>query len=174
MEILRTLDAVLIRIIHPILIVVGLSVATLLAVGIFSRAILGAPIFGLEELMLMGIMWFYMLGAALASREKSHLSADFVKVMTNNRKIWKIAALVSTAISLFVAIMFVTWAWDLASWGIEKGQSTPVFGLPWWISQSSLFVASILFVAYLTRDLIQEIRGTGAADDPETTETEAL
>lgn len=173
MEILRTLDALLIRIIHPILIVVGLSVATLLAVGIFSRAILGAPIFGLEELMLIGIMWFYMLGAALASRERSHLSADFIKVMTRNQKIWKVAGIASTAISLLVACMFVTWAWDLASWGVKKGQSTPVFGIPWWISQSSLFVASILFVIYLTRDLIQEILGTTPTDDRETSETEA-
>ena len=172
MLLLRKLDLLLVRIIHPILIFVGLSVATLLAAGIFSRAVLGTPIFGLEELMLIGIMWFYMLGAALASRDKAHLSADFVKVMTKNPKIWRLASITSTVISLFIANMFVTWAWDLFSWGFKKGQSTPVFSIPWWISQSSLFFASILFVIYLVRDLIQEI--TGSSDTNNTTSTEEI
>lgn len=173
MGLLRTLDGILIRVIHPILVTVGLAVALMLAVGIFSRAVLGAPIFGLEELMLIGIMWFYMLGAALASRERSHLSADFVKVLSGNPKVWRAAALISTAISLFIAIMFVTWAWDLFSWGVKKGQSTPVFGIPWWISQSSLFVASILFVLYLTRDLVNEITGKRTSDETNTSKSEA-
>ncbi|WP_420586098.1 TRAP transporter small permease [Ruegeria sp.] len=168
MGVLRALDGLLIRIIHPILIFVGLAVALMLTVGIVSRALLGAPIFGLEELMLLGIMWFYMLGAALASRERSHLSADFVKVLSNNPKVWRVAAIVSTAISLVVAIMFVTWSWDLFAWGVEKGQATPVFNIPWWVSQSSLFFASILFVIYLTRDLILEITGKSNKDlDPD-------
>lgn len=70
--------------------------------------------------MLIEIMWFHMLGAALASRERSHLSADFVKVLSKNPKVWRAAALISTAISLFIAIMFVTWAWDLFSWAFKK------------------------------------------------------
>lgn len=158
MGLLRMLDGLLLRIIQPIVIFIGLSVAFMLAIGIFSRAVLGSPIFGLEELMLLGIMWFYMLGAALASRERSHLSADFVKVMSSNPKIWRLAAVFSSAISLIVAAMFVTWAWDLFSWGWQKGQTTPVFGIPWWVSQSSLFAASLCFVAYLARDLVNDIK----------------
>lgn len=174
MNLLRFLDGLVIKIIHPIVILIGLKVAFMLAIGIFSRAILGAPIFGLEELMLMGIMWFYMLGAALASREKSHLSADFVKVISKNPKVWRMASIAATVISLFVAVMFVTWAWDFFFWGFTKGQSTPVFGIPWWISQSSLFVASILFVAYLSRDLVQELRGVDTEIKNNITKTEDM
>ncbi|WP_404405198.1 TRAP transporter small permease [Pelagibacterium halotolerans] len=159
MQFLKTLDAIVVRIIQPILIVVGLLVAALLTVGIFSRVVLKTPIFGLEEIMLLSIMWFYMLGAALASRDRSHLAADFVRVLSKNPKVWRAASIVSTAISLGVAIMFVTWAWSLFSFGLERGQATPVFAIPWWVSQSSMFVASILFVIYLTRDLILEITG---------------
>lgn len=158
MALLKMLDTLLLRIIQPIVIAIGLAVAIMLFVGIVSRAVFGSPIFGLEEIMLLGIMWFYMLGASLASRERSHLSADFVKVLSKNPKVWRVAALLSTGISLIVAILFSTWAWDLFSWGLEKGQSTPVFNIPWWISQSSLFVASVLFVIYLTRDLYNEIK----------------
>lgn len=172
MALLRALDGLLVRIIHPILIFVGLAVAVILVVGILSRTVLGSPIFGLEEIMLIGIMWFYMLGAALASRERSHLSADFVKVISKNPVIWRSASILSTVISLFVAIMFVTWSWDLFSWALQKGQSTPVFAIPWWVSQSSLFVAALLFVVYLVRDLFQEITGLRGEDRTDTTGTE--
>lgn len=159
LHILKSADRVLVRLIQPILIAVGLLVAVLLAVGIFSRAFLNAPIFGLEEIMLLAIMWFYMLGASLASRERSHLTADFVGVVSSNPKVIRGAAILSTAISLLAAVMFVRWSWSLLAFGLERGQSTPVFGIPWWVSQSSLFVASVLFVIYLVRDLVLEISG---------------
>ncbi|WP_265516864.1 TRAP transporter small permease [Nitratireductor luteus] len=158
MQMLKTVDALLVRVIHPILIVIGLAVALMLVVGILTR-VFGAPVFGLEEIMLLAVMWFYMLGAALASRERSHLSADFVRVISKNPKVWRVAALFSTAVSLGIAVLFSTWAWALFSFGLERGQSTPVFGIPWWTSQSSLFFASLLFIVYLVRDLLHEIRG---------------
>ncbi|WP_138471534.1 TRAP transporter small permease [Poseidonocella sp. HB161398] len=159
MNILKFLDRALAWIIQPVLVALGLAVAVLLAWGIFSRSVLGAPVFGLEELMLIGVMWFYMLGAVMASRERSHLSADFVRVMTRNPRIHRAADIFSTAVSLVVALAFVTWSWSLVSFGLERGQSTPVFGIPWWVSQAALLVAAVLFVAYLLRDLVQEIRG---------------
>jgi len=167
MNFLRSLDAIFVRLIHPILVVIGILVALMLAVGIFSRAVLGTPVFGLEEIMLLAVMWFYMLGAALASRERAHLSADFVQVMSSNPKVWRAASIFSTVVSLGVAVMFVTWAWDLFAFGLERGQTTPVFALPWWISQASLFVASIAFVIYLIRDLALELWGANiSSGDP--------
>ena len=58
MRLLKTLDTILVRLIHWVVALVGLLVAIALALGIFSRSVLNAPIFGLEELMLLGLMWF--------------------------------------------------------------------------------------------------------------------
>lgn len=159
MPILKFLDALITRIINPILVVIGLAVALMLATGIFSRSVLQKPIFGLEELMLLAVMWFYMLGAVLASRERSHLSADFIQVISSNPKVWRVAAFVSTLISLGVAVMFAIWAWNLFTFGLQRGQSTPVFAIPWWVSQVSLLVAAVAFVIYLARDLVLELSG---------------
>lgn len=167
MGLLKILDSLLMRIIKPIVVVIGLMVACMLAAGIFSRTVLGTPVFGLEEIMLLSIMWFYMLGASLASHERSHLSADFVKVFSKNPKVWRAAAILSTAISLGVAVMIVVWSWDFFAFGFERNQKTPVFGIPWWVSQSAPLVASVLFVVYLVRDLIQEItNGSTSSGDP--------
>lgn len=160
-NIFLTMDKLIEAIINPVLAVIGISVAVMLTVGILTRAILGSPMFGLEEIVLFGIMWFYMLGAVLASRERSHLSADFVEVFTHNPKAISIFKVLATLISLVIAILFATWSFDLVSWGIEKQQSTPVFNIPWYLSQGSLFVAAVLFIFYLFRDLVIDLGSLG-------------
>ena len=150
-------DLILAIIIKPVVVVISLAVAFMLSYGIFSRAILDAPVFGLEELVLMGAMWLYMLGAVLASRDRSHLCADFVQVVSSNKKVISFMHLLATTISLFMAVMFATWSYDLLLWAFKKGQTTTVFQLPWYISQSSLFVASVLFIFYLIRDFCNDL-----------------
>ena len=146
-------------IIRPIVVIVGLGVAFLLAVGIVARSMFGAPIFGFEEIMLLAIMWFYMLGAALASRDGSHLRADFVDVMTDNPRIRRGAAIISTIISIFASLAFCYWATDFLSFSTSRAQTTPVFAIPFWVSQASLLVAALLLTAYLIRDLVMLLRG---------------
>lgn len=159
MELLKKLDVLISRIIQPVVVVIGLGVAFLLFVGIVARSILGTPIFGLEEIMLLSIMWFYMLGAVLASREGSHLKADFVDVMTENPAIRRAAAIVATVISIFASLAFTYWATDFLSFSMSRGQTTPVFAIPFWVSQTSLLVAALLLTAYLIRDLVVLLRG---------------
>lgn len=128
-----------------------------MVLGIVMRSALNAPMLGLEEVILFSVMWLYMMGAALASRERSHLSADFVAVFVNNARTRNALHLLATLISLIMVIAFVVWSYDLLSWGLERQQSTPVFQLPLYLSQGSLFAASVLFLFYMLRDVIQDI-----------------
>lgn len=159
METLKKLDLLVNRIIQPVVVVIGLGVALLLFIGIVARSVLGNPIFGLEEIMLLSIMWFYIMGAVLASREGSHLRADFVDVMTENPTIRRGAAIIATIISIFAALAFCYWATDFLSFSMSRGQTTPVFAIPFWVSQLSVLVAAVLMTAYLIRDLVVLLRG---------------
>lgn len=156
---LGIMDAAINRIIRPVVVIIGLGVALLLVIGIVARSALGTPVFGLEEIMLLAIMWFYMLGAVLASREGSHLKADFVDVMTENAAIRRGAAIIATIISIFASLAFCYWATDFLSFSLSRGQTTPVFAIPFWVSQISLVIAAILLTAYLGRDLVVLLRG---------------
>ncbi|SIS90141.1 TRAP transporter small permease [Paracoccus saliphilus] len=159
MTVFHKVDEVLVHIIRPVVIVIGLGVSLLLVVGIVSRAFLGEPVFGLEEIMLLSIMWFYMLGATLASRENSHLKADFLDVITENPAAHRVAAIAATVISICASLAFCYWAADFILFSLSRGQTTPVFGIPFWVSQLSILVAAILLTAYLIRNLVIELRG---------------
>lgn len=55
MKILKKLDDIINHIIRPTVVVIGLGVAFLLVTGIVARSVVGKPIFGLEEVMLLAI-----------------------------------------------------------------------------------------------------------------------
>lgn len=156
---LERIDKILARIIEPILVVVGLLMALGFVLGIVFRVGFNTPIFGLEELILFGVMWFYMLGAVLASRNREHLSADLVDVVSDSETVRWGFTLVSTIISILICLFFLYCAFDLFTWGLQRGQVTPIFSLPWVFAQSSLLFAAVFFLLYLLRDLIHLIRG---------------
>jgi len=106
---------------------------------------------------LMAAMWLYMLGATLASRERSHLSADFFQAFSDNVALHDRMRVIATTLSVVMAGFFVAWGYSLCSWGFEKRQVTPVFGIPQYLSQGSLFAASILLLLYVLRDFIHDI-----------------
>jgi len=156
-ELYMTIDKALNAFIRPAAVVLSLFVAVALTLGICARIVMGSPMFGLEELVLIAVVWLYMIGAILASRERSHLSADFILVFTKNKKIIAGCHLVSSLISLVMAVLFVTWSYDLFVWAIHKKQVTAVFSLPWYISQGSLLFAAIFFVYYILRDVVNDL-----------------
>ncbi|GHB01419.1 TRAP transporter small permease [Modicisalibacter luteus] len=135
----------------------GIFISFAMVGGIVFRTLLGVQVFGIEELILMGAIWLYMLGAALASRERSHLSADFFQAFSNNETLLDIMSLVATTLSLVIAVFFVVWSYSLFSWGFDQVQVTPVFRIPQYFSQASLLVASILLFCYALRDLVKDV-----------------
>ncbi|WBU53034.1 TRAP transporter small permease [Paracoccus sp. SCSIO 75233] len=143
--------------IRPIVVILGLLIAFAFAAGVFFRSVIGSPVFGLEELVLLAAMWFYMLGAGLASSERSHLSADFLPMMLGDGKATQALQLLATTISLILAVFILIWSFDLFSWGLDKRQGTPVFGIPWVVSQASLMVGACLFIIYLSRDFLRDL-----------------
>lgn len=162
-----SIDKFLMLIIKPVVVIISFLVAVFLAYGIFARAVMGKPVFGLEELVLLGAMWLYMLGAVLASRDRSHLTADFIEVMFKNPKTIQAFRIVAALISLVMAVFFASWSYDLLYWAVIKGQSSTVLKMPWYLSQSSLFVASILFIFYQLRDVLNDINSFRSCSGPD-------
>ncbi len=124
--------------------------------GIVSRELLGQPLLGLEEIVLTSVMWLYMMGAALASKERSHLSGDFVQVVTHNPATRARVRFLATCITLVMAIVFSVWAFSLMAWGLERQQSTTALRIPLYVAQSSLFVCSVIIIFYTLRDVLSD------------------
>ena len=157
LKIFERIDSVLNRVIRAVVVLLSLFVACAMVLGILMRSALHAPMLGLEEVILFSVMWLYMMGAALASRDRSHLSADFVAVYVRNASVRNALHLLATLVSLAMVMAFVVWSYDLLAWGVTWQQSTPIFQLPLYLSQASLFCASLLFLFYMLRDVVHDL-----------------
>ena len=138
-----------------LLLVLSLIVAGGMVTGIVARSLLNPPLLGLEEIILFTVMWLYMLGAALASRESSHLSADFLSDYLQDSRWQRPVKVLAKLVSLIAVAAFVIWSFDLFAWGLTMEQSTPVTRMPFYIVQSSMFIASLLMLIYTLRDTLK-------------------
>lgn len=158
LDVLDKADRAHIKIQKTLLAILSMVVSVLMVVEVVMRFIFQSPVFGLEEITLICMMWLYMIGAVMASHERSHLTAEMVDLVIKNKRGLAIMKALATLITLAIAGFITVWSYNLFAWGLEKQQGTPVFRIPWVVSQSSLFFASIMFVVYLLRDLILDLK----------------
>lgn len=159
LQLIDNFDRAVGRFLTPVVVVLSLVVAIGMVTGIVARSILHEPLLGLEEIILFTVTWLYMLGAALASREGSHLSADFLSDYMRQGNARRLVQLVARLIALVAVIAFVVWSFDLFHWGFTMEQATPVIKLPYYIVQSSMFVAAIIMAIYTLRDVLTFLEG---------------
>ena len=154
LKLINHFDRFIGRLLSPTVVILSLIGALCMVTGIVARSVFQQPLLGLEELILFSVMWLYMLGAALASRENSHLSADFLSEFIQADKARRLLQLFARIFSLIAVIAFVCWSFNLLQWGLTMEQSTPVIKLPYYLVQSSMFVAAVTMAIYVLRDLL--------------------
>jgi TRAP-type C4-dicarboxylate transport system permease small subunit len=149
-----------------ILILASLALSGVMVTEVVSRYFLGYPIWGWEELAMISAMWLYMIGAAMAAYERSHLKVEIVPLLFKDPRKASIVDAAAILITLIIAGFVTYWSSSLLFWGLERGQTTPVFYIPWVVSQCSLFFASILMTVYFARDLVERIRNILRSGEP--------
>ena len=164
---LARVDELLVALIKPILAYASVVMVLMVFTGVVSRSVFKQPLFGVEELILLIVIWVYMLGAALASRERSHLTAAFLPLILSSEKALGLAEVLSAAISFLISLAICYWCYQLADWSISQQQTTPVFGLPWAISQSAPLVCSSLMSIYALRDFVMDLAKFNASSSTE-------
>ena len=154
---METMDLILKRLLNFLCFILSISVTILMITEIAARHLFEHAFRGLPEIYLLLVMWLYMLGASLASANRSHLRIGIFAEMISSRQKKKIYNLILALISFVLLLCFIRWSWGLVEWGIKRPQTTPILYLPWLTSMLSIFTASILMSLYGLRDVIEAI-----------------
>ncbi len=158
-KLLKYANRVLVISQRGILIAASLVVSIAMVVEVVTRYVLEQPLLGTEEIALLSVMWLYMMGAALASYDRSHLRAEITHlIFKNNRRTLHITGILSTFIGAVMAGFMIYWGYDLFAWGLEQRQTTPALGIPWFYSQGSIFFGGILITIYFSHEVVDRIR----------------
>ena len=141
-----------------ILILVSLMLSGVMVTEVVLRYFLDLDIWGWEELAMIFAMWLYMIGAAMAAHDRSHLKTEVMSLLLKDPRKLRIVVAIATLIALVMAGFMTYWSSDLVLWGLKKHSETPVYGIPWVVAQSSLFFAGILIMIYFLHELVDNIR----------------
>ena len=71
------------KILRFVLIFTGIAIVLLVTYYVITRYLLGTNFSGFEELCILIVVWMYFFGAANASREQSHISADMLDLFVS-------------------------------------------------------------------------------------------
>lgn len=125
---------------------------------VLARYVLGLSIVGLHELILASALVLYMTGALIASRRRDHIVVTWLAERITTPRAQAAHAMLVAAITIVVTIFFIVWTYWMFSWGIQRPQSTPAYGIPLWILQVPIVVAAVGCFGYAVRDFIDAAR----------------
>ena len=150
----KTLEVVL----GAIAIITSVMVAGLMVFLVVSRYLLGLSIVGLHELILLFALQLYMVGALIAAQRRTQVTVDWLsqRFAGGSASAWHDA--IVAALTLSATVFFIVWAYWMFSWGFQRPQTTPVLGLPLWLSQASILFCAVGCAGFALRDLVQAIR----------------
>lgn len=155
-ELFESIDTSLLKVQKFIVIIFGSFMAFALVAAIVFRLIFKNSFLGLEEIVLISALWFYMLGAAIAASEGSHLRAEIMPLIFKNARILAIIRLFISIFVVVVAGFMCSWCYDLLHWAVQKKTALPATRIPSYVPQSALFVSTVLFIFYFTRDVLKD------------------
>lgn len=135
-------------------IIASLAVTGLMFFLVVARYVLGLSVVGLHELIMLAAVALYMIGAMIASRNRDHLTVDWLAGLITTPRAKAGYDLLIATITVVITIFFMVWAYRMFAWGLVRPQVTPGYQIPLWVPQAAIGVASIGCFCYGLRDVI--------------------
>ncbi len=136
------------------------AMTALVAVQVFARYVVGAPLTWTEPTAILLMGWFILLGAAVGTREGYHLSFDVLLMVLPQR----IVRILHSVSDLVVAGFGAGMAW----FGFELltrtwTASMPTLGLPGGVAFIPLTLSGVLIVIFSAERLARRAAGLKTA-----------
>lgn len=134
------------------------SLLTLIFIQVLLRYVFNLPLMGIEELMLFLIIWLYMLGAANASEERSHIVVDIADAFIKNQKVLKIIHFIKYLVSAVIGVILAFWFFHFFQYSLTLWKLSPLLSIPMFFAESALFIGILLMALYSISDLVKNIK----------------
>lgn len=151
----NSLDTWLMRLMSVVIFVSTAVIVCLISFLILSRFVLGWSVVGLLELSTLSALWLYMVGAVVASRNREHITVDFVTQSLGSPRLRAAHDLAVAVIIFALGLSFLSLAKDMIDWSMRRPQVTPGLGISLFAGQAALVAAAVLGLAYSLRDIIR-------------------
>jgi TRAP-type C4-dicarboxylate transport system permease small subunit len=128
-----------------------------IAVNVFTRNVLGAPIYGLLDLVEYGLLLVTFLGAPWVLRQGAHVVVDLL-IGALPPAPARFLARAMAAVGLCATLVLIWYAWEAVSISFARGSAIrTAFVTPEWIVLSVLPLTFILMACEFTRQIFHPL-----------------
>jgi len=135
----------------------GCIITLLVFIEVMLRYVMGSPLFGVEELIVLIAMWLYFIGASYGSYERSHIKAELINTWVKSPKKYALVRSISSGITFILSLIMVSWTYPFFIWSITKGGTSQALLLPMYYFQSAVFVGAILMSLYFFTEFVDYV-----------------
>ena len=132
-----------------------LLVTVIMCVQVVMRYVFAKPLLGYEELARYSMIWLAFIGAAYATRKRSHIKVDILPLIIKDERSLKKAGIIQDFLSFGFCTVFLYWLWVLLQ---AAGYRTPALGIPVWVPQLGIVIGFILMLCYFLAHFIKGVR----------------
>lgn len=140
-------------------ILMGAVLTCLIVAEVIFRYFLQLPQLWVEEIILYAVLWFYLLGAALATHDRSHIVGGVIHLFFKPR-IMDRFRLGTDFVSFALSCLFTYWSYDVFLWNLDKDSRTQQLLLPDAYAYLALFVGFAFISLYFLAVFINGARET--------------
>jgi len=136
----------------------GMFISIAMFIQIILRYVFSSPLFGLEEISILIVSWFYFLGAAYSIHHESSIKVDILDLIVKNLKIKKICNIISIVLSFIAAGILFYYSLKYAIWSGKSSIVTAHFLISANVGFSAIVVGSVLMCIHFLALLQKEIK----------------
>ena len=138
-----------------VMVITTVIMLTILAIVVGMRYIVHKDFYGYNEIVLADSFWMYFIGAAFAMRREEHIKADILKNFVS-KKVAAVMRLLADILQTAVNYAMVVLSFNLVAANYKAWTITPLWEIPFFVPQISIFISFVLMAFYLTIFMIRD------------------
>ena len=138
------------RLTEALLVVIGVTMALVTGLQVFSRYVLNHSLFWSEEVGRICLVWISFLGASAAYKRRAHIGMDFLVVRLPQNIRRKLEALVVLLSLIFFMVLMI---YGTVFSSFITGQRTAALGLPLTLAYLVIPLSGAIFSVHAVSNL---------------------
>ena len=139
-------------------VIICLIVPVIIVVQVFMRYVLKVPLMGIEELLIFFIIWLYMLGGAVASRERTHISCGILTLYMKKPLTIKIFEVCKALFGVICGAWICRWGWWYFTYSLNLWKVSDLLHIPMFIGEGAVFIGFALMLIFSLQELVENIK----------------
>lgn len=149
----------LIKIQNRITVSIMMIIPVMVFIQVLLRYVFKAPLMGIEELLLFPTIWLYMLGGAMASENREHISCGILSLYIKTERGMEIFNTMKAFVASAVSIWLTYWAFWYFIYSLKMWKLSDLLYVPMFFGESAIFIGLLLMTFYSIHELYERIIG---------------